>query len=241
MAATLADYYRTLMAASEEVVDQSLGNPELLGRAHQHIEDLNTWVGQLQPRPEAQVLSHVANELQFSLFSVVAGHYRQAFGSLRLSLELSLSVIHFSANRIDLIEWLNGGRDVNWNSVVDLDNGVLGHRFVRAFCPELVDNVIKFNEVARKAYRALSEYVHGNAKTWKLTPSNLRYDETLLQEWSVNFNLTAKVIMFALTVRFLGELTVSQIEEIEAPLLDLLGPLESVRAALIRQRKGADV
>jgi hypothetical protein len=52
----------------------------------------------------------------------------------------------------------------------DGDGGVISARFASAFFPELKEVVPLYREIARSAYRELSEFVHGNHQTWELTP-----------------------------------------------------------------------
>jgi len=89
----------------------------------------------LDPSPETYVWRAAIREYQFALLALAQGHYRNAFVSLRLFLELALAAVHYSAHRLELQEWLDGHRDLNWSALTDSENGVLSSRFARAFFP----------------------------------------------------------------------------------------------------------
>ncbi len=125
----LREYYQNLFDSSNQVIHESLQQENELAKIHEFVDDLLKWLNILQPRPEANVLTHVAAELQLSSFSLVSGLYRQAFTSLRLSLELSLGVVFFSANRLELAEWMGGNYDLVWSQLNHSDNGVFSKSF----------------------------------------------------------------------------------------------------------------
>ena len=75
---------------------------------HNFIADLEKWLQLLSVRPEISVIKASMMEYQFSLLALVQGQYRQAFMALRLSFELALASISFSANELELRIWLQG-------------------------------------------------------------------------------------------------------------------------------------
>ncbi|MCC5641903.1 hypothetical protein LC607_02775 [Nostoc sp. CHAB 5824] len=113
----LQQYYQNIFDSSNKVMEESLQKENELAKIHEFVDDLLKWLIILQPRPESNVLEYVAAELQLSAFSLVSGLYRQAFTSLRLSLELSLGVVFFSANRLELAEWMGGNYDLVWSQL----------------------------------------------------------------------------------------------------------------------------
>src|SRR5579872_7226888 len=159
-------FYLALNGAAHTAIGQATADPSQLGRAHQQIDELNRWREALEPRPEGIGLQHAISEVTVGMFLLASGLYRPAFMSLRLFLELSLASVHFSVNRLDLAEWLQGNRDVNWASLIDAEQGVLSSRYTAAFFPELRDSVRAYNSIGSKIYRELSEFVHGNHHTW---------------------------------------------------------------------------
>ena len=103
------------------IIDESHSQLNL-GKYHVLSSDLLIWSDILQVRrPEMKVLENVAYELQFSIFLVASGLYRQAFASLRLILELALSGILFSSDEFYFRKWKQGLADVSWKRITDKD------------------------------------------------------------------------------------------------------------------------
>lgn len=231
----LHQYYQDIFEYSNITMNESLKRDNELAKAHSFTDDLLTWHEALKTRGEAVILKYVATEIQLSTLSLVSGLYRQAFTSLRLSLELSLSAIFFSTNELDFREWEKGQRDIYWNQLVDTDDtdqGVFSKRWARGFFPELVDNVKEYNKLARDTYRNLSEFVHGNAYTWELSRANIAFDEQLFNQWLNNFSSLSKIISFALCLRFLKSLDSSSINCLEEHLFEFMGHIDEVRKIL---------
>jgi hypothetical protein len=231
----LHQYYKDIREYSNITMDESLKRDNELAKVHSFADDLLTWYEVLKTREEAVIFKYVATEIQLSTLSLVSGLYRQAFTSLRLTLELSLSAIFFSTNELDFREWEKGQRDIYWNQLVDTDDtdqGVFSKRWARGFFPELVDNVKEYNKLAKDTYRNLSEFVHGNAYTWELSGANIAFDEQLFTQWLNNFSSLSKVISFALCLRFLKSLDSSSVNRLEEHLLEFTGHIEEIRKIL---------
>jgi hypothetical protein len=167
-------------------------------------------------------------EYQFALLAVVQGQYRQAFMALRLSLELLLGGVWFSANELELRFWLRGERDLVWGNMLRGDNGVLSPRFVRAFCGDLSDEAKHYQAMAEKVYRECSEYVHGNVHA--SLDTTLVFQEEIFQEWHAKAGAVRLVSTFALWIRYSDLFDADSQAALEPILLDSLGHLEPVRA-----------
>lgn len=233
MAFSVQDYYLGLHKASEQVVLESTSNQESLGKVHQFIQDLHLWSQVLEPKSESRILAHVRNELQFSVLSLVYGLYRQAFGSLRLAFELTLAACYFSAYRLNLAEWERGEKgngDVKWSVLIHDGEGVLSARFAKAFFPSLQETAKEYRAIAELVYREMSEFVHGNASTWKLTPEDVRYDKALFEAWMEKFSTASRVMVLSLSLRFLKELGNEGRNLVEHPVLEHLGHIGPIRA-----------
>jgi len=61
---------------------------------------------------------------------------------------MGLAAIYFSANKMELHEWLDGRMDIKWSKLVDEENGVLSKRFAKAFFNDMGDEVENFREKA---------------------------------------------------------------------------------------------
>ena len=182
-------------------------------------------------------MSSALNEAVTGLYLVAGGAYRPALTALRLFLELSLASIFFSANRLELAEWVAGNKDIFWSQLVDYDNGVLSTRYTKAFFPELSIEIGSFNAKARETYRGLSEYVHGNKATLATTEESLRYSADLMTMWFDHFHSATETVLIALSVRFLKELDDDSISTIAAATRDRIGYIAPIRE-YIEQNRG---
>ena len=236
MTSSLAQYYRDLLTATQSVANKTFDQIEKLAAAHQFIEDLHTWHKAISPSPESHLILLGGRELQFSCLSLVSGLYRQAFSALRLSLELSLSVSYYSAHRLELAEWTADKNDVRWGALIDESNGILSSRFATAFFKDLQPNVSHYHETAKKIYRELSEFVHGNAGTWTVTPSQITYNHSLLELWSTMFQEAAETITFSYCLRFLRELPAQNLNALESAVLGRVQHISPIRDVFSQSR-----
>jgi hypothetical protein len=228
----LHQYYEDIFESSSITMKESLKRDNELAKIHFFVEDLLTWYDVLKTRGEAVILKYAASELQLSALSLVSGLYRQSFTSLRLTLELSLSAIYFSANELNFREWEIGTRDIYWNKLVSTDDnelGIFSQRWASGFFPELTGHVKTYNILAIETYRSLSEFVHGNAYTWEVNKAKIMFEEKLFNQWIDNFSNSSKIISFALCLRFMKHLDSSSINRLEAHLLEWLGHIREVR------------
>src|SRR5205823_6653593 len=105
--------------------------------------------------------------------------------------------VHFSANRLELAEWLNGARDVKWASLIDQESGVLSTRYADAFFPELRGSVKNYNAIGSKVYRELSEFVHGNQHTWGGMTDQIVFSKELQSRWFSHFSAASTTVTYA--------------------------------------------
>lgn len=227
-------HYEQLHSASGNVLGASfLGSRgEDVAKSHAFVQDLALWIDVLDGRPETSVLQCANREYQFALLSVVTGHYRSAFASLRLALELGLACVQWSANERELREWRIGKRDSNWNALMDQDNGILSKQFVRLFSEGLADETPTYRGAAVAVYRECSEYVHGNAHTQRGIPAGLIFDQDAFNSWIRKASVVRLVTTFSLSARYLEDLASVERLRLEGTLLDHLGHSIAVRALI---------
>lgn len=225
-------HYEQLHGASGIVLGESFTGlrGEEVAKSHAFVQDLALWTSVLDGRPETTVLQCATREYQFALLSVVAGHYRSAFASLRLSLELCLASVQWSANERELREWRLGKRDSNWGALGDQENGVLSKQFVRLFSEGLADEASHYRGAAVAVYRECSEYVHGNAHTHRDIPASLVFHESSFNTWMSKGSVVRLVMTFVLAARYLEDLDSASRQRLESTLLDHLGHSVAVRA-----------
>lgn len=228
------DYYKKLHSECDAIMGESLHSAHstaFIGN-HNYMLDIEKWISALSTRPEICVLKAALREYQVALLVVTQGHYSQSFMALRLFLELHLSSINFSANELHLRMWLLGKQDINWNSIVSVDNGVFSKNFIGAFYEELTDEASQYRVVAEKVYRECSEYVHGNAYTQEILPDCLKFDERLFLDWNEKAQNIRLVTSFALCARYLKFLDKSVIKELEPLIIYELGHIPAIRGYL---------
>ena len=99
---------------------------------------------------ESILLKQGGREYQDALLCLVQRLYRPAFTALRLSLELTIAALFYSAHTIRLDEWLCNRTDINWKRLTTSNGGVFTERFVRAFAPDLITESAHFGSIATK-------------------------------------------------------------------------------------------
>jgi hypothetical protein len=212
----LKQHYDAISEAARRVRQESLADPTPLKAAHAALDEIRLWQGILDARPEASIFGQVVSGLELGLFALVSGLYRQAYGSLRLAVELSAGMCWFSTHRLDLAEWQSGERDLIWKEIANEDEGILSPRYRKAFFPELNEER-KYNSLNKKLYRELSEYVHGNARTWT-GPDDIKYDEQLHRSWFEKLETCMVITTVMLSLRYLQEIGDTDVEKL-APIL----------------------
>jgi hypothetical protein len=164
MPVSCEEHYAALHAACGEVLRASFQDDAagLHSFSHGFISDLERWHADvLTGRPEHLVLASAISEYQFGLLAVAQGQYRQAFMALRLTLELLLATVLFSAHELELRIWLAGQKDLVWNALIDANHGPMSKTFVRAFYEALTElestefSAVKFLSVLQSAWRVL--------------------------------------------------------------------------------------
>src|SRR5215468_11239031 len=101
MTIDLPGHYDGIAEASRRVRTQSLADLLPIDTAHASLEEVRVWQKTLKDRPEAVVFAQIISGLELGLFALVSGLYRQAYGSLRLAIELAAGLAWFSTHRLD--------------------------------------------------------------------------------------------------------------------------------------------
>jgi hypothetical protein len=227
-------YYRRLHKDCFAVLEATFASSvsSLQSASHSFIKDMERWSEALGRRPEGEMLKAAMSEYQFALLSLVQGQYRQAFMSLRLTMELLLGGVYFSGNELELRIWLKGSRDLIWGAIVEDDGGVFSKKFIGAFLEVLADEGRHYRLIAESVYRECSEYVHGNAATHSQVPGTICFSQEMFESWHEKAKSVRLVTSFALCCRYVLFLDIQTRNSLEAVLLDNLGHLDEVRAIL---------
>ncbi len=152
---------------------------------------------------EAELLMVIPHQLESGALNLSLGLYRQAFASLRLTLELSLAATFFSINKLEYMEWKNGSGDIQWSRVIDEENGVLSRRFAHAFFPELADRISEVNERTRLVYRRLSEFIYGNYHSWRKSGLQLERDPRMEDLFFQYLDEIIHIVTFIMACRYM--------------------------------------
>ncbi len=197
--------------------------------AVQTISDLGICVATLDVRPEKEVFSLAIREYQYSLIAACHGSYRQSFSALRLTFELWLAAISFSASEKDLRAWRARKQDIVWSKLINDENGVLSKSFVSLFCSSLEGNAARFRVMGEGFYRECSEYVHGNHHTHLLLPDEITYNQSTFRDWCAKAETMKLVCLFCFAYRYSELIPENGLASIGAPIGDTLGHIPEIR------------
>lgn len=237
----VVEYYRTLLKNSNSVLEMMLSTKaasEALITSQNYLLDFDVLKMAIAERPEATVLDSAVKEYQFSLYALVSGQYRHAFGGLRLFFELMLTTVQFSAHEIDYRLWEKDSKDINWSSLKDLQSGIFSKNFIRAFNPDFSDCGKEYLAIADVVYRECSEFVHGNAGTHAILPSDITFKKEAFFNWHEKASTMRLVIFFAFSARYLNYIKEDSRDQLEPIIIDLLGNLSPIQA-VFSQSSGA--
>jgi len=224
----IRDYFSKLQEKSFSIFAESLRDEAKLGSMHSYTASIYELSEVTTDAGEAEMIRILCSQLEASCLTAAFGFYRQAMTSLRLAFELGLGVIHFSINKLEFQEWKGGRCDIVWSKLIDHESGVISKRFVNAFAPELSGEATGYNERARKAYRALSQFVHGNNETWLRSGITIAYDQTVFDEYELLFTEVTEILAFSFLSRYIGELDSHKIDDI-ATLTERLVHIDKFR------------
>lgn len=211
----IEEYLSRLHSESKSIFEETLKYRDELGKAHHFSSCLFEFSMNIYDASEKEILKTVSSQLETATFSASLGMYRQAFTSLRLALEMGLAAAYFSANKLDLHEWLDGRMDIKWATLIDKDKGVLSARFANAFFKEFSQDIDSYRGKAEILYRKLSEFVHGNNETWNGSEMELSFDDNRLNLFFKNNIEVSEIILFVLSCRYLKSFSAKAIESLE--------------------------
>ncbi|QGW77010.1 hypothetical protein GPJ81_10085 [Pseudomonas alkylphenolica] len=236
----VVQYYRELIQNSNTVLGAMIeaNGTEALTASHNYLLDYDALKMAIADRPEAAVFDSAVKEYQFALFALASGQYRHAFGGLRLFFELMLATVQFSAHEIDYRMWAKDSKDINWSALKDSQTGVFATNFIRAFNPDFSDCGKQYLAIAEAVYRECSEFVHGNAGTHAILPTDITFQNDVFCSWHNKATTMRLAIIFAFSARYLNYVDRDATERMEPIITDVIGDLPPVRA-IFAQPSGA--
>ena len=225
-------YYIALKDETSKIFLESLNNNIAQNTAHDLIANLQTWYLIIEKEDSAIMLTNAIEELDISCLQMMQGLYRGSFSSLRLSLEMLIGSIYFSAYNLEYIEWKKGSKDLIWATISCKENGVLSNRFAEAYFPELKNNISEFLTNTKTLYRELSEMVHGNNSTWDYNDPSLSFNEEINKKYIECLKVYNEISNFTLSIRYLDNLDENNISKLETHLLDSLQHITEIRTKI---------
>lgn len=220
---TSEEYLKKVNEQIQSIFDSSLvQNKDVINNGIDISKSLQTWLEIIPEDNYKILLTNSIQSLELSIISQTYCLYRNAYSSLRLSMEMLFGGVFFSTATLDFIEWTKSSKDLNWSTINDLNNGVLSHRFCNAFFIELKDNNEEYYTKAKDLYRDLSEYVHGNHHTWITGSEALKIDEKEIALFNRLLKSFFEIANFALCLRYLKSLKKNQLEQVEPIIMQTL-------------------
>lgn len=207
-------HFEKLRQQLNAVFDTTLTDLSVSGNSQYYAACLYEFSEHIQDASEKRILERVCSQIQGASLTAAFGLYRQAFSSLRLSLEMGLSTAYFSIHRLEMYEWLDGREDIHWNRLIDKDRGVLSDRFAQAFFPDLLDEMKNIRVEAIEVYRSLSEFVHGNNETWEDGKILLKYNKIMYNKFNILCRKVFEILMFVLMCRYMKTFNAETLDEL---------------------------
>ena len=228
----VAEYYRSLSAQRLNIMDQCIEDGAtfpLQISSHNTLRDFELMLEAIVG-PENAVFLLACREYQYSLEAIILGNYRHAFSSLRLSFELFVASIYFSAHQMKLKLWLLGHEDLIWSAINDADKGVFSHIFMKAFNPELGPYRTQYFSLASTVYRECSEYVHGNPATHEDVNESIIYSASKVADFHEKATTVRLCVLFAFISRYLPALDAAGKSKVEHLVMEAFGELPEIQA-----------
>ncbi len=220
-----------LHGASSAAVEATIasGVAAEVSEAYAFVTELEAWREPLSGQPEVVLFDTAHGEYLISLLNAVQGQYRNAFKGLRLVLELHLQGVLLSADLLALREWLSSGRHTVWARIVD-DDGLFGHRMIRAFFASFIVPAARMRDDATKTYSELSECIHGNVPVAIPLPEAIGFHEPSMRLWLEKAKSVRRITHFAFMQRYIGDMGEESRARLEPALVDVLGDIVEVRS-----------
>lgn len=157
----------------------------------------------------SKLLEEVTYDLLTSMYFSSFGLYRNAYVSLRSSLELGIAFIYFIDRNYQYLLWKRNLYDIKWCDLKNNENGVISKVYLNLFVEDEYSN---FLERVEKAYRECSEYVHGKYSYMQTSQKLcIEYSKEKFDEWNDMFNEVTQILIILLSIRFNN--LISDIEE----------------------------
>jgi len=182
------DAYEDRLKAASTIVEihfSAKGMPREHEAAQKALSQVELWISVLKGRPELHAMNAAAVELDSGLHNLASGHYREAYGNLRLSIELSIAAVHFSVDELAMRQWLRDKSDIVWSNLIkeeDKERALFTVAFVSAFNDDMGGRWTQYRTLINRVHRELSTHVHGAASTSRAS-RELTFNVNLASNW----------------------------------------------------------
>lgn len=227
-----AGYYKALATKRANIMNECIIDANTFAlqvTSHNSLKDFEKLLAVI-PGEERVIFIQACREYQYSLEAVLYGHYRHAFSSLRLSLELFTGAVYFSAHQMKLRLWMQGSDDLFWSTITDPDKGVYSHDFMKAYSPSLGPYRNQYMNLSSAVYRECSEYVHGNPTTHEDASLIVSFDDDKFKDFHDKVATVRLCILFQFASRYLAGLSSDSRNMIEHIVVEAFGDLPEVQA-----------
>jgi hypothetical protein len=214
------------------VIDISLSgsNKEIFAASHLFLSDLEKWMKYLKDYNEATLYKTAIEEYTNTLFLLTCGLYRQSYVTLRFFLEHIMFGLHLSVNELNFRRWSMNKYDMHWSEITDIEKGVFCKDYFEAFSPELTEYSMELLNICKQLYRELSEYTHGNLLATQTLPEEITFKEDLFKDINQKIDSIRHLITFLFFVRYKNILTYKAVQDLENPIMDVIGNYSEVQA-----------
>lgn len=167
------------------------------------------------------IMDEVKTDLFSSIYLSTKGMYRNAFISLRSSLELGIGYLYFLDNNLDYIKWTQNKFSLSWSRLNDENYGVLKTDYLNLFCKS-IEFESGFAEVIDKCnsnYKICSEYTHGKYGYMKTNlTTRYEYNELDYTKFINSFKEVVSCLVVLHAIRFnksINQLKEEHLDEVE--------------------------
>ena len=194
--------YLSVIKKYENVIECSLvdENLKLHANASCFLEDMYTVLNSIHEFYAKEIYYEALENYKYFLLFWGMGAYKHAYTMLRSYYELFMFGIYMSTDEYQFRLWKSGERDLYWAEIVDVDKGLFSRNYVKMFCPELIDYVDAYRNLACLSYRECSEFIHNNYKTFGFD-SDIKFNNTIYNNINEKLMTINKVISYCFFIR----------------------------------------
>lgn len=215
----------------------SLVNLDYFTKNHLFLSDYERWIKHLSKEKEVIMYKTAMCEYANALFLLVSGFYRQAYITLRFSLEHTMFGLLLSVNELNFRRWSMNHYDMHWSEIIDTNNGVFCNDFFELFAPECAEYATELLGICKQLYREFSEFTHGNYRATQFLSINSQYDFNAFHDICTKIETMKYLITFMFFVRYQSNLSKYACNDLEQSIMDTIGKKPGVQVFYMKKRE----